>query len=311
MESIDGLHTGAIQTLFGQTIRANEPVELMVCHYEALWAREAIRRAGKPGLCLEGIMSGASSEVQNAGDFPGGLRPSDLHIVAFSNELKVNWYDLKKIIHNQNRGNLIEACTIPVLGGYCGGPEGTVITAIAEIMQGFVMARPVSFASGITALRFGGSNRQTIWANCMLPLAFNAAGVDIVLALYVDDSAGPCTEMLCDELAAQVIAETASGVSIIYGAVGNQGATLDHATGMESRIVCEVSRAAVGIDLSEADRIAKALLGKYEETLKSGQIPQGKSFRECYQLDLKPSHEYLDIWLKQKEELNELIKYNT
>ncbi len=118
------------------------------------------------------------------------------------------------------------------------------------------MARPVSFASGITALRFGGSNRQTIWANCMLPLAFNA-------------------------------------------------------TGMESRIVCEVSRAAVGIDLSEADRIAKALLGKYEETLKSGQIPQGKSFRECYQLDLKPSHEYLDIWLKQKEELNELIKYNT
>ncbi len=50
------------------------------------------------------------------------------------NELKVNWYDLKKIIHNQNRGNLIEACTIPMLGGYCGGPEGTVITAIAEIM---------------------------------------------------------------------------------------------------------------------------------------------------------------------------------
>ena len=306
MEPVDGLHTGAIQTMFGRKVRANEPVELMACHYEALWAREAVRRAGKPGLCLEGIMSGVSSEVQDAGDFPGGLRPSDLHLICFSNELKVNWGDLKKIIHNQNMGNLIEACSIPMLGGYCGGPEGTAITAVAEIMQGFVMARPISFASGIAALRFGWSNRQTIWANCMLPLALNAAGVDIVLALYIVGSAGPCTEMLCDELAAQAIAQTVSGVSVIYGAAGGQGATLDHATGMESRIVYEASRAAAGMELSEASKIVKELLGKYEETLKSGQVPPGKSFTECYERDLTPSKEYISLWDKKRKELQKM-----
>ena len=96
-ESIDGLHTGAIQTLFGKPIRANTPIELMACHYEALWAREAVRRAGKPpGLSILGIMSGITSEAQNAGDFAGGLRPCDLHLVVFSNDLKANWQDLKK-----------------------------------------------------------------------------------------------------------------------------------------------------------------------------------------------------------------------
>ena len=36
-EPIDGLHTGALQSLFGRKVRANEPVELMACQYEALW----------------------------------------------------------------------------------------------------------------------------------------------------------------------------------------------------------------------------------------------------------------------------------
>lgn len=305
-EPIDGLHTGAIQTLFGKRIKANTPIELMVCHYEALWAREAARRAGKPGLSLEGIMSGVTSEVQDAGDFPGGLRPSDLHLVSFSNELKANWQDFKKIAHNQNLGNIMEACCIPMLGGYSGGPEGTAITGIAEVMQGFVMARPMSFASGVTSLRFGWSDRQAIWANCMMPLAFNSAGVDVLLALYIMGTAGPCTEMLCDELAAQAIALTASGVSTLYGAAGRQAAKMDYATGMESRIAYEVSRAAAGMNLSEANKIVKQLIGNYEETLKSGKAPVGKSFTECYEQKLTPSTEYVTLWQKKKKGLEKI-----
>jgi len=305
-EPIDGLHTGAIQTLFGKRIRANTPIELMVCHYEALWAREAVRRAGKPGLSLEGIMSGVTSEVQDAGDFAEGLRPCDLHVIAFSNELKTNWEDLKKIVHNQNLGNIMEACCIPMLGGYSGGPEGTAITAIAEVIQGYVMARPMSFASGVASLRFYLSDRQAIWADCMIPLAFNSAGVDILLALYVGGTAGPGTEMLCDELAALTIAVTASGVSILCGAAGSQGAKMDYATGMESRIVYEVSRAAAGMNLGEANEIVNELIGNYEETLKSGKSPVGKSFTECYERKLTPSREYVTLWQKKKKGLEKI-----
>lgn len=305
-EEIDGLHTGTLQTLFGRTIRAGEPVELMAGLYESLWTREAIRRAGKPGMSLLGVMSGVSSEVQNAGDFPGGLRPSDIHLVAFSNELKANWDDLKKIAHNQNRGNIIESCCLPMLGGYCGGPEGTAITLVAEAMQGFVMARSMSFATVSLSLRFGASDRQAMWVNSMLPMAFIKSGYNPILAYYIIGTAEPCTEMLCDEFAAQILATTSCGISYLYGGGGAQIAKIDYLTGMETRITSEILRAAAGINPDQANEIIKELLGHYEETLKSGKLPEGKSFTECYQDGLRPSSEYLSLWDRKKKELEEV-----
>jgi len=305
-EPVEGLHTGAIQSLFGQRVKANTPLEFVACQYEALWAREAVRRAGKPGLPLLGIMSGVTSEAQNAGDFPGGLRPSDIHLVAFSNELKVNWQDLKKIAHNHNLGNIIEACCLPMLGGYCGGPEGTAITYIAEALQGLIIARPTSFAGVALSLRFGASDPRAIWVNCMLPLSFISSGKKVILAYYIIATAGPCTEMLCDELAAQTIAMTVSGYSALYGGGGAEIAKMDYVTGMESRITLEIARAATGMNLSEANKIVKQLVGKYVGILNSGKAPLGKSFIECYKNGLTPLEEYLDLWQRKKKELQEM-----
>jgi len=305
-ESVDALHTGSIQSLFGLPIKADTPLELTVCHYEALWAREAIRRAGKPGLPLLGIMSGVSSEAQNAGDFPGGLRPTDIHLVAFSNELKVNWRDLNKISHNHNLGNAIESCCLPMLGGYCGGPEGTAITYVAEALQGFVMCNPISFAGVALSLRFGASDPAAIWTNCMLPLAFNSAGKKAILAYYMIASSGPCTEMICDEFAAQATAMTTAGYAALYGGGGAEIAQLDRVTGMESRMTSEITRAATGMSLADADKAVKKLTAKYIETLKKGDAPLGKSFRECYQKGLTPSDEYLELWEKKRKELGSL-----
>lgn len=304
-QPIDGLHTGSIQTLYGRTIKANTPLELVVCQYEALWAREAIRRAGKPGLALLGIMSGVSSEVQDAGDFPGGLRPSDLHLISFSNELKVNWQDLKKIAHNQNMGNAMDTCVITMLGGYCGGPEGTAITAIAEVLQSYVMARPVGFNSGCTGIRAEMVSRQAIWANGMVSLAPKAAGLNLFVNTYVGGISGPCTEMFCEEVAAAAVAYTACGAARLLGATGREGAALDYVGGMNSRILREIAEAAAGLNLSEANEIVKCLVSKYEGTLKAGKAPPGKSFTECYE-GIMPSKEFLTLWENKKKELEEI-----
>jgi len=305
-EAIDGVHTGALQTLFGRSVIAGEPVELMACQHEALWAREAVKRTGKPGLSLLGIMSGITSEAQNAGDFPGGLRPCDAHLVCFSNDLKAGWVEFKKVVHNQNRDNIIEACCIPMLGGYSGGPEGTAITAIAEVMQGYVMANPRSFVLNALSIRFGASDRQAIWVDCMSQLAFITAGVNILLSPYVAPTAGPCTEMLCDEAAAVAIAQTASGAYKLMGAIGREAGKLDYTTGMESRILSEISRAAAGVKLDEANEIVKELIGKYEETLRSGKAPVGKSFTECYEQGPKASKKYVNLWEEKKKELEKM-----
>lgn len=306
IENIDGLITGALQTLSGRKIRANEPLELMACHREALWAREALRRAGKPGLSILGIMSGVSSEAQDAADFHGGMRPSDMHLICFSNELKVNWSDLKKIAHSQNRGNTINACSMPMLGGYCGGPEGTTITAIAEVMQGFLLARASSYNMAASSIRFGVSDSAAIWANCMSQLAFISSGYNVRLVPFLVATAGPCTEMICDEVAAMAIALTASGYSTLYGALGCEGAKMDHVTGMESRMIFEMGVAAAGMNLDEANEIVRQLIGKYEETLRSRKAPEGKSFNECYEPELRPSEEYVNLWDKKKKELEKM-----
>lgn len=306
VEHIDGIITGALRTLFGRKIRANEPLELMACHYEALWAREAVRRAGKPGMSILGIMSGVSSESQDAADFPGGMRPSDMHLICFSNELKVNWSDLKKIAHSQNMGNTIAACSMPMLGGYCGGPDGTTITAIAETMQGFLLSRASSYDLAASSVRFGVSDRTAIWSNCLCQLAFISAGYNVRLVPFVVATAGPCTEMICDEVAAMAIALTASGYSTLYGALGCEGAKMDYVTGMESRFIFELGEAAAGISLGEANEIVRQLIGKYEETLRSRKAPEGKSFNECYEPELRPSEEYVNLWDKKKKELEKM-----
>jgi len=305
-EPIDGLHTGSIVSLFGNEIRAKSPIELLVCKYEALWARESLLRAGKPGLCILGIMSGSDSESQNAGDFEGGLRPSDLHLVVFLNELKASNDVFKKIVHNQHLGNTIDACMGgPTIGGYSGGPEGSAITAVAEIMVAFVIARPTAFSMYPVNLFSGvSSDRWTIWMSSMASLAFQSAGYDLMLAMYHGAAAGPCTEMLCDEIAAQAVAHTAAGHSTFYGPVGSLMKELDYFGGMESRILCEVSRAAAGMNLSDANEIAKKLNAGYQEAVMSKQTPEGKNFLECYdQRTLAPISEYLTLWDRKKEEL--------
>ncbi|NIS70501.1 MAG: monomethylamine:corrinoid methyltransferase [Proteobacteria bacterium] len=305
-EPIHGLHTGALQTLFGKEVRANTPLELLVCKYEALWAREALMRVGKPGLSILGIMSGTTSEAQNGADFEGGLRPSDIHLVVFLNELKTDWDVFKKIVHNQHQGNIIDACMGgPTIGGYCGGPEGSAITLVAEIMAAYVMARPMSFSLYPVNLFSGvSSDKWTIWMSCMGSLAFKATGVDLMLARYQGGAAGPCTEMLCDEIAAQTIAHTASGYSAIYGPVGSYMNKTDYFTGMEARILCEISRATAGMSLGDANEIAKALNAGYEEAIMNKKAPEGRSFLECYDVKkLAPSTEYLGLWENKKEEL--------
>jgi len=308
-EPIDGLHTGAVQTLFGKEIKAGDPLEVLVCKYEALWAREALRREGKPGLSILGIMSGSTSEAQTAADFEGGLRPSDMHLVVFLNELKLNFDVFKKIIHNQYIGNIIDACMGgPTIGGYSGGPEGSAIVATAEILQGYVIAKPMTFSMYPVNLRTQvSSDKWAIWVGCMSSLALKSAGINIILAMYVGGSAGPCTEMLCDEIAAQAIAYTASGVSTLYGPAGCSMAKEDYFTGMESRILRIVSEAAAGMSLSKANSIVKKLADGYDEAIKGKTAPIGKSYVECYdRKNLTPSKEYLGVWEKEKEKLTKM-----
>ena len=81
----------------------------------------------------------------------------------------------------------------------------------------------------------------------------------------------------------------------------------DTFSGMEARILCEISRAAAGMSLSDANEIAMQLNADYEKDVMAKNAPEGKSFLECCdEKTLQASKEYLTLWEKKKEKLAKL-----
>ncbi len=305
-EDVDGLHTGTLQSVLGVPIRAHSPIEVLACKKEAIWAREAVAAAGKPGLSILGIMSGATSEAQDAGDFEGGLRPEDPHLLVFLNELKFDYDLLKKLLHQKYIGCLIEAnIGGPLHGGYAGAPETAAVAGVAEGLLGFTVCASEDFSWYPQSLFTGATtSRESLWMTGMMLAAFRASGHDVLLDIYMGPQAGPMTEMICWEIAAEAIANTVCGASTIYGPCGARMIKTDHYTGMEARMLIDASRAAAGMSLADANDLLKRILPKYDDAIKAMSAPVGKPFDECYDVDaLVPKGEYVDLWDAQKVEL--------
>ncbi len=305
-EDVDGLHTGTLQSVLGVPIRAHSPIELLACKKEAMWAREAVAAAGKPGMSILGIMSGASSEAQDAGDFEGGMRPEDPHLLVFLNELKFDYDLLKKLTHQKYLGARIEANVGgPLHGGYAGGPETAAVVGIAEALLGFTVCAPEDWSWYPQSLFTGATtSRESLWMTGMMLAAFRASGHEPLIDIYMGPQAGPMTEMLCWEIAAEAIANTVCGASTIYGPCGAKMIKTDHYTGMEARMLVDASRAAAGMSLADANDLLKRILPRYDDAIKAQSAPAGKPFRECYDVDsVEPLDEYVQLWDTQKAEL--------
>jgi methylamine--corrinoid protein Co-methyltransferase len=85
--------------------------------------------------------------------------------------------------------------------------------------------------------------------------------------------------MVLQETSASVLAAVASGLSIEMGGSATNKYE-DRMTPVEPRIAGEVAHAVAGMKRSEANEIAKKLLGKYESKLNAP--PLGKTMHECW-----------------------------
>lgn len=305
-EDVGGLHTGTLQSVLGVPVRAYTPIEVLACKKEAIWAREAVAAAGKPGLSILGIMSGASSEAQDAGHFEGGMRPEDPHLIVFLNELKFDYDLLKKLMHDKYIGCPIDANVGgPLHGGYAGGPETAAVVGIAEALLGLTVCDPGDWSWYPQSLFTGATtSRESLWMTGMMLAAFRASGHLPILDIYMGPQSGPMTEMICWEIAAEGIANTVCGASSIYGPCGAKMVKTDHHTGMEARMLIEACRAAAGMSLAEANDLLKRILPKYDDVIKAQSAPAGKPFHECYDVEaIEPLDEYVELWDAQKAEL--------
>ena len=303
---INSLTSPALTTVDNMRIAAGSPVEIYGAIRAVGLARQALSRAGKPGLPIMNCISTASSAIATiaASQPEFGLRPSDGWLCGTIAEMKVDYGVLSKGAYLLSWGANVGSESGPVLGGYAGGPEGTALVNTACNIMGTVIQKasyellfPIHYRFGCT------TDRKILWG---ISLSSQAIARNSKLPLFVAGitASGPMTEMVLYETAASVITAVASGAHI-EGEGVCKNTHIDHFTPMEPGFAAEVAYAATGIKRSFANELVTTLLSKYEGNL--NEPPLGKKYQECYNVETgKPSEDYLRLYSKTKKELEDL-----
>jgi len=304
----DSITTPALTSVDGMRIRSNSPLEIYGAIRNAVLAREALRRAGRPGLPIMNALATAESAPSLiAALHPQyGLRPSDGYLMAALAELKVDFDRLNKACALSNLGARIVGEAGPVFGGYCGGPEGTAITAAAYHILGVLVYQATCHLVFPVHINYRCSTAPELsWVISTYGQAISRNTHLLSLNLTYT-AAGPCTEMCLYEIAARVITAVVSGLSIEAVGVG-KAMHEDHLTPIEPRFAAEVAHAtaAAGIKREDANDIVKHLESLYRDKLSNP--PMGMKYQECFDVKTgKPSRRCLEIYDKVKRELGDL-----
>jgi len=122
----NSISISALDHIRGIPVMAGSPAELYAAIRGVRIGREALRRAGRPGLPIMNLISTAAAAVTTiAASAPQfGLRPSDGWLCGAKAEMKVDFGALNKVAYLLNWGANIGAETSAILGGYAVGRPG-------------------------------------------------------------------------------------------------------------------------------------------------------------------------------------------
>jgi len=215
--------------------------------------------------------------------------------------MKVDFGGLNKVAYLLNWGANIGSESSPILGGYCGGPEGTAVLNTAYIIMGKLVLRgnyhltfPIHFTYGCS------STRDVLWA---VSVSSQAISRNIHYpALFIGYmAAGPATKMYFYETAAYLLSAVTSGVSIQMTHPA-KAVVVDGVTPMEAIFNVEMAHAAAKVNRAKANQVVNVLLNKYEADI--DKAPAGKTYQECFDMKTrKPSADYVALVEEIKEEL--------
>ena len=305
---IDVLEGATLPTVLGRKVLADTPYETLVGWYEAQLSKEALWRAGRPGMCKTGILSSPTA-FGHLGGFghPGGLDPEkDVALVLTPGELTTSYEPMHKVIQTNAAGGRVLMNYGTMIGGFSGPPEGAALAAIAMGILSFA-AHPRIHMTGVDMVDvtyFGNTGRAGVWAHSILHQAY-ARNTHYVSWDMLDAVGGPGEDMLLYEDAVIFLTYSVSGGCGCFTTRSTGVKYPEYLTPLECRFSAEVAKRSAGMTRKQANEIVKKLIPRYEDKLKNP--PKGKSFRELFDLQtLKPVKEYVDLYLRIKKELIEL-----
>lgn len=304
---VNSISIPALDSIRGIPVAAGSPVELYAAIRGVKIGRDALIRAGRPGLPICNLVSTAASAVTTiAASAPQfGLRPTDGWLCGTVAENKLEYGSMNKVAYLLNWGANVGAETAPILGGYCGGPAGTAVVSTAYILVGILALQanyqlhfPVHFKYGCS------TTRDVLWvvaASCQA--ASRNIPMPVIWLGYM--AGGPNTRFYFYEAAAWLLAATASGAPSVQTPHSAKAVRIDGFTPMECRFGVEMAKAAARFDRRQANDLVRKLLEKYESQI--GEAPPGDRYQECYDVTTgKPSAAYVRLVDEVKEELSGL-----
>jgi methylamine--corrinoid protein Co-methyltransferase len=301
---VDCLGGGSISTYMGEKIIPGTPLEILGVQRDAAVAREATRKAGRPGMHINDVASPLTCAGKISTINPEwGLRPSDGLLVSQMVELKTDYDQLSRAARMKTVGMHIVDLMTPLVGGLGGGPQGTAVVTIACHLLG-VMCYSASYHiyGHMHLLESTDTDRMGLWVYSVggQALAMNSP-IQMINAIYTQ--AGLGTEEVLWEIAAASVASTVCGIH--QGGVGATGGSKeDHTSGLENRFNAQVSHSSLGMSRDEANGFVMEFLSHYEASHKNP--PPGKSFSKIYKLDpLEPTEEWQDIYNRVSEAIVE------
>jgi methylamine--corrinoid protein Co-methyltransferase len=301
---IDAVCGGSLVEIEGGPIIRDSPIEMHAAKFEALCMRNAVARAGRPGLCvLAGSPEGAAAVI-SAFDPKFGYRRTDMAISCLVYPMKTTLNLLNKAKYFVDYRCPIFSYADHLIGGYTGGPDMTAISMTAHHLANQLINKSSVQEVSCQDIRYNNtSSRMSIWAHSVVAQAL-ARNTRIITFSEAFASSGPCTEMLLYEAVAPALA-VVSGAHAGPGPAGCGTKEVDRFTGLEERFFGEVAVSLAGEKLEYANDIAKAILPKYEHMFPNP--PLGKRFDECYDVGkMTPTAEWLSVWQTVRKEMTQI-----
>lgn len=301
---IDALEGPSLEKIRGKLLFAGSPYELLAGKYQAELMHEGIRRAGREGMPIDCSASSFTHYgVLGGYGVPGGYRTKhDLVVNLPPADFWLTYESLFKLAHMYvHEGEYSLAASWIMLGGYCGGPEGTAVACIANTLLCHAALQPSRAGSPPYDIGYMGSvNRRAQWALSVFLQAV-ARNTKTVLHGAVNQVSGPCTRELLYEALVSMMNCSVSGASNVTGMRSAGGRRTNHVTPLENQFGGEVYKGVAGMSREQACEIARRFIPKYEKTLK--QPSDGKPFEECYDIEsLKPTPEWQRMYDEIREE---------
>ncbi|MEI8132706.1 MAG: monomethylamine:corrinoid methyltransferase, partial [Leptolinea sp.] len=304
---VDILEGITLTTIRGHQVLTGTPWETLMNYEYARMHREARRKAGRPGMAGWGSIS-ATTEYGQFGAYgtPGGFSPAtDLALILYPSEMKVDYRTLNKVVHTLNMGGMVKADSPSMIGGMPGPAEGATICEIACSILSYAILQNSAGGGQMYDVRYlSNVNREGLWALSVVnqALSRNTHTLPVNIANIVS---GPVTENVLYEIAAGQATLACSGASATVGPRTAGGKLNDYITPLECRFTAEVTHASSGLDPKKANDIVKELVTRYEGKLKDPDM--GKPYQQAYDVNTsQPMQEWESLYRRIKHEVIEL-----